>query len=56
MSKPLLIQRRCGDTDPAVLAGEVAMLAAVGVGGVAGGHAMTLSLRGAGARPVVLLL
>ena len=56
MSKPLLIRRRCGVTDPAVLAGEVTILAAVGVGGVTGGHAMSLSLRGASARPVVLLL
>jgi hypothetical protein len=57
MSKPLSLRRRCGDTAPADLAAEVVLLAAVGVGGVAGGYALPVTLRGPCARaPAILML
>ena len=46
LSKPLSLRRRCGCTPPSDLAAEIVLLAAVGVGGVGGGYALPVTLRG----------
>jgi hypothetical protein len=56
VSRPLAVKRRAGDTDVGTLAGEATLLAEIGVGGVAGGHALPVTLRGGGVSPAVLLL
>lgn len=54
--RPLAVRRRSGETSVGDLAKEVVLLAEVGVGGVFGGYALPVSLRGRGVHPAILLL
>ena len=55
--KPLLVRRRTrGGSSATALASEVVALAAIGVGDEGGSHALPVTLRGYGARPIVLIV
>ena len=55
--KPLLVRRRTrGGSSATALASEVVALAAIGVGNEGGSHALPVTLRGYGARPIVLIV